>query len=361
MGRARAREPGLEFGRVREDPRHTAGMEEEHAAPRGDAPGAHMRDEPRHRLAGVDGIEQQRLESGRHRHRLVRRVVELAVARRKRLVADIDVAFVERIGSSDHRGQFRRARRDSRALPGYGAAHADAVHRHLLADRPHPHQDARMGERAARGAHHRVEPQAPGPRLLHRLVGGDDIAEPAERRMLDAKMDHIRLAALVGERLGEAIERRIRRRLVLPGRKRMQCRPEQPVDQHVAGGAIEIVGVVHPLFELNVDIHPELARAGGGGAHEVRLHRPGIEHGIGAARLRFAEIELELTHLVPSQGEPGAIVALDPELDAKGGAEVRCGIERRRRMAEPDPGVLVDPGEWSGHGVCGGAVGRGAR
>ena len=203
----------------------------------------------------------------------------------------------------------------------------------------------------------------PNPRalaLLHHLVGGEDVAEPAERRMVDAEMNHVRLASLVGERSGEALQRRIRRCLVLTGRKGMHRRAEQPVEQHVAGGAVESVGVVHPLFELDVDVHPELPRAGGGETDEVRLHRSGDEHGVGAARLRLAEVELELAHLVPAQSEPGAVVALDPQLDAKGRTEVRSGVERGRCVAEPDPRKPVDTGERSGHDASGGAKKRGA-
>ena len=201
-----------------------------------------MRNETRHRLAGVHGVEEQRLEPGRHRHRLAHRVVELAVARRIYLVVHIDVARIEHLGSADHRCEFRRALCDPRALPGGVAPYANSVHRHHLADRPHAHQGARVGECAPRGAYHRVEPETLRPRLLHHLVGGDDVAEPAERRMIDAEMNHVRLAALGRERPGEVLQRRIRRGLILSDRKRMQRRAEQPVEQHVAGGAVEIVG-----------------------------------------------------------------------------------------------------------------------
>ena len=48
--------------------------------------------------------------------------------------------------------------------------------------------------------------------------------------------------------------------------------------------------------------------------------------------------------------EAGAVVALDPELDPEGGAEIRGGVERRRRVAEPDPREAGDPGKRAGHG-----------
>ena len=45
--------------------------------------------------------------------------------------------------------------------------------------------------RAARGADHRVEPDTACPGLLDHLARGKDVAEPAERRMLDAEMNDL--------------------------------------------------------------------------------------------------------------------------------------------------------------------------
>ena len=94
-----------------------------------------------------------------------------------------------------------------------------------------------------------------------------------------------------------------------------------------------------------MDLHAEPARAGGGEAHQVRLHRAGRQHRVGAPRPRLAEVELELAHLVAAEGEAGAVVALDPELDAERGAEVGGGLQRRRRVAEPDPREAGDAGK----------------
>ena len=160
-----------------------------------------------------------------------------------------------------------------------------------------------------------------------------------------------------GERPGEALERRVGRRLVLADGQRVQGRPEQPVHQHVARGAVEVAGLVHALFELDVRVHPELASRGRGDADEVRLHRPGDQHGVGAAGPRLAEMELELAHLVAPEREPRAVVALDPQLDAEGGAEARSRVERGRRVAEPDSREPVDGGDWVGHDG-GGSVAR---
>ena len=210
-----------------------------------------------------------------------------------------------------------------------------------------------MGERAARRADHRVEPDAETPGLHHHLLGGQDVTEPAERRMPRGRMDHVRAATLVGQRLGAPLQRRVGRRLVLAHGERMQRRAEQPVEQQVARSTVEGAGVVDAFFELDVHVQPQPARPGRGEAHEVRLHRPGDQHGVSAARLRLAEVELELAHLVAPEGQPRAVVALDPQLDAKRRAEVRGRVERRRRVAEPHPRKPVDGGKRTGHDTGG--------
>ena len=178
--------------------------------------------------------------------------------------------------------------------------------------------------------------------------------------MVGAEVDHVRLASLVGERLGETFQRRIRRRLVLAERKGVQRCAEEAVEQHVAGGAVQVVGVVHPFLELYVDVHAELARPGRGETHEIGLHRAGDEHRVGGLRPRLAEVELELAHLVPTEGEPRAVVALDPQLDAERRREIRSRVERGRRVAEPSPWKPVDSGERSWHDASGGAKNQGS-
>ena len=69
-------------------------------------------------------------------------------------------------------------------------------------------------------------------------------------------------------------------------------------EQQVAGGAVERAHAVHPIFELDVGLHPEPPRSRGSDAHQVRLHRAGDQHRISAACLSLAEVELELAHLV---------------------------------------------------------------
>ena len=308
-----------------------------------------MGDEARHRLAGVHRVEQQRLVPRRQRHRLAHRVVEPAVARRVHRVGDLDVAGIERRGALDHGRQLGRHLRHPVALPAGVTPHADAVDRYRLVQRPQPDQETGVGERTARGADHRVEPDAERPGLRRHLLGGKDVAESAERRMPGGRMDHVRAATLAGQRPGAPLQRCVGRRLVLAHGERMQRRAEQPIEQQVARRAVQGASVLDALFELDVGVQPEPARPGRGEAHEVRLHRPGHEHGVGAARLRLAEVKLELAHLVPAEGQPRAVVALNPQLDAERRAEPGRRVERRRRVAEPGSRKPVDASKWSTH------------
>ena len=192
-----------------------------------------------------------------------------------------------------------------------------------------------MGECAARGADHGVEPGAGG--LVHDLFGGKHVAEPAEQRMPRGGVDDVGPAALGRQHRRAPLQRRVRGRLVLAFRERVQGCAQHPVEQQVAGGAVGLPAVRHPVLELDVDRHPEFAGRRGCDAHQVRLHRAGDQHRVGAACAGLAEVELELAHLVAAEGEARAVVALDAEIDAERRAEVRGGIDRRRRVAEPDP------------------------
>ena len=206
-----------------------------------------------------------------------------------------------------------------------------------------------MGECAARGAEHRIEPNASGAGLVHDLACRRHVAEPAKRRVAGCGMDDVRPAALRSEPLRQPLKRRVRRRLVFAPREGVQRRAEHPVEEQVARGAVEIAVPLHAFFELDVHLHPESARARGGEAGQVRLHRAGDQHGVRAARLRRAEIKLQLAHLVAPEGEPRAVVALDPEFHPEGGAEIGGVLERCRRVAEPDPREAGDPGQGAGH------------
>ena len=206
-----------------------------------------------------------------------------------------------------------------------------------------------MGERAARGADHHVESDAEGRGLRHHLRRGDDVAEPPERRVPGCGVNHVRPPALVGESPREALQRRVRPRLVLADGKRMQRCAEQAAQQQVARSAVEVTGLVDAFFELDVHVHPELAGAGRRDTDEVRLHGSRDQHRVVAARLCRPEVELELPDLVAPQGQPRAIVALDPHLDAEGSAQARRQVEGRRRVAEPDPREPVHSGKCVPH------------
>ena len=162
-------------------------------------------------------------------------------------------------------------------------------------------------------------------------------------------MDYVGSAALARERRRTALHRRVHRRFVLALGEGVQGCAQHSVEQQVAGGAVERAHAVHPILELDVGLHPEPPRSRGGDAHQVRLNRAGDQHRIGAACLSLAEVELELPHLVAAERETGAVVALDPEIDAEHRAEFRSGIERRRRMAAPRPREAGDAGKGTGH------------
>ena len=260
-----------------------------------------MGDQPGHRLSRIDRVEQQPLVAGRQRHRLAHRLVEPPVARRKHRVGDVDVARVERVRALDHRRERSSHSHHPGSLAGGIAAHADAEDRRPLAERPQAHQDTGMGERAPRGADHGVEPGAGG--LLRDLFGGEHVAEPAERRMPGGGVDDVGPAALGRQRRRAPFHRRVRRRLVLALRERVQGCAQHPVEQQVAGGAVGLAAVRHPVLELDVDLHAETCARRGGDAHQVRLHRAGDQHRVGAACAGLAEVELELAHLVAAEGE----------------------------------------------------------
>ena len=205
-----------------------------------------------------------------------------------------------------------------------------------------------MGEAASRRADHGVEADAVG--LVRDFFGGHDVAEPAERRMPGGGADDVGLAAPGRQRLRAHLHRRVRRRLVLALGERMQGCPQHPVEQQVAGAAVGLVHPLDPVLELDVDVHTEPARRRRGDAHQVRLHRPGHQHRIRAPCPRLAEVELELAHLVAAEGEARAVVALYVKVDAERRAQVRGGLQRRGRMAEPRPREAADAGEGAGHG-----------
>ena len=185
-----------------------------------------MGDKARHRLAGVHRVEEQRLAARRQRHRLAHRVIEPAVARRMHGVRNLDLVRIERRPVLDHRRQPGRHLLHPLGLPQGIAPHRDAVDRRRLAQRPQADQEAGVGEPAARGADHRVEPGAELPGLRRQLLGCQDVAEPAERRTAGCGVNDVRPAALVGQRPGAPLQRRVGRRVVLAHGERAERRAE---------------------------------------------------------------------------------------------------------------------------------------
>ena len=105
---------------------------------------------------------------------------------------------------------------------------------------------------------------------------------------------------------------------------------------------MEGVHVGHALFQLYVGFHAEPASGGGGHADVVRLYRARDQEGVGIPGLCLAQGEFELADLVAAHRQPRAVVPFDPQLDAEGRTEAGCVIQRRGRMAQSDPGKLVD-------------------
>jgi hypothetical protein len=85
--------------------------------------------------------------------------------------------------------------------------------------------------------------------------------------------------------------------------------------------------------------HPELRREGSGLAGVVRLGGALRHHHVGAHRLGLGHEEFELAGLVAARRQPGAVVALDPDLGpAEFAREPVEPFERRRQMGEEEAG-----------------------
>ena len=158
-------------------------------------------------------------------------------------------------------------------------------------------------------------------------------------------MDDVGPAALGRQRRRVSFHRRVRRRLVLALGEGVQRGAQHSVEQQVAGGAVSLAAVRDSIFELDVDCHSHFVRGRGGDAHQVQLHRGGHQNGIGAARQGLAEVEFELAYLVAAEDEPGAVVALDPEIDTEHRTEVH------REQGSQGPFAHVPPGRGLGHGA----------
>jgi len=97
---------------------------------------------------------------------------------------------------------------------------------------------------------------------------------------------------------------------------------------------------IDTMLELHFDIEPHLARRGHRRAYVIGLHRARRQQGVGALRQRLADIELQLSALVAAKRQPSAIVALDPDIGAKLGADIIEQLQRGRRMTQVDAGKI---------------------
>ena len=91
----------------------------------------------------------------------------------------------------------------------------------------------------------------------------------------------------------------------------MESRPQDSVQQDISRVPIEGVIPRNSLFQLNLAIHPKLAAGGGGQTHEVGLDGTRDQNGIGFLETGLAQVEFQLSDLVPAERKIGAVIAFD--------------------------------------------------
>ena len=140
------------------------------------------------------------------------------------------------------------------------AAYVDTQYRHLVVERPQSHQQAAMGECAARSRDRRIEADTQFPALFHDLPGSQHVAKPAERHMRRCRVDDIGSPAFGRERRCAKFHRRIRGRLVFARGEPVQRGPQHAGQQDVARCSLELTFAVYPVLELDVDLYLKPAR-----------------------------------------------------------------------------------------------------
>ena len=221
-------------------------------------------------------------------------------------------------------------------------AHADAEHVDARIRALEPAHQPGLGPGAAGADDHAVDPQIPLVRLLQELEAGVDVAERADRVRAAAR-DDVGPAAAPAHRLRDLGAGGVH---VGAGRDEVQPRPEQPVEQDVAGRLV--LGPVpgDPALEQGLAAQAEAAGGSRGLADVVRLHGAVGDQGVGAQPERVADQELELAGLVAAGRKPGAVVALDEQRrSAEQPGEIGHRLERGRQMGEADAG---EAGEMHG-------------
>ena len=147
--------------------------------------------------------------------------------------------------------------------------------------------------------------------LLQDLPRRDHVTQGTQRRVARRQRDDVGLASLLPETFRDLTKLPVGAGLVFTLRIGVQGRTQHALDQHIAGVAVARVVLGDPLLELDVAVHAQLARARRRQPGEVGLHRAGDQDRVGTLGLRFAEIELELAHLVATESHVGQVVTLD--------------------------------------------------
>ena len=181
----------------------------------------------------------------------------------------------------------------------------------VLVERAQADEQPGVRHRASRGHHDRVHDRGEVGHLLDQLGGGGDVAEGAQRRVVRPERDHVRAPAGGLQLRGERAQRGVRAGLVFALGVLVAHRAEQVIEQHVARGVVGVAHIGTRSSSWTWRLHPEAGGHGGRGTRVVRLDGAGDQHGVGALCLGFAEVELELSHLVPAERDAGQVVALD--------------------------------------------------
>ncbi len=197
-----------------------------------------------------------------------------------------------------------------------------------------PDDQARLGAAAARRVHHGVEGLA-GLRLERRdLLGTGDVAERADGRGAADRHD-VGLASLDHQFGRDPVQGGGRFRAA----RQDADRPEDAVEQRIAGGAVGRIAPLHLVDQGERAAHPGMGRGRRRLARVVRLNRPRRHQMVGPISTGVGDQVFQLPRLVAAGREPGQVVALDPDLrTAQRAGEAMQGLDRGRQMGQANPG-----------------------
>ena len=308
-------------------------MEEDHglvlepACPR-------QRDQPLHRLAGIDRVQHDAVGAGGELQRLDHRLVDQAVTGADIVAVGHDHGVGDRVGTAQQGGGLTRQLQDVGLLFVLRRTHPDAEHRDVGAHDGQTGDEARMGPGAARRGDDAVDGHVELIGLDHDLAGAVGVTQRADR-VGAAAGDYVRLAAALAHSLGRDLE--LDRHVRAAG-DAADRGVEQPVEQDVA--VARIVGGLgaRAFLEDDLAFQPVRGRRRRRLAHMVGLDRALGHQRVGALFEGVAEQELQLARLVAAAREAGAVIALDPQLDAQRLGQTRQRLQRRRQMGETNAG-----------------------